>query len=165
MADRAHALEQAADVGPALVQGHVGLGADDRERRTKLVGRIGHECPLALKCRVQPTEHLVEGVGQLLELVVGSVQGDAMVKALLVRHRLCRSGDALERAQDPSGQQPSAEAGEARQDRHADQVLDQQAIERPADELLAHLVEQRPRLVPVASAGARCARRSRCWGR
>jgi len=45
------------------------------------VGGVGDESALAVEGVVEALEHDVEGVGQLLELVVWAVEGEAFVQA------------------------------------------------------------------------------------
>ncbi len=88
-----------------IAQGHVDLGADDGQRSAKLVGSVGHELPLRRESGVEPAEHAVERVGQLLQLVSGPVQVDALVQRGS-RQSAGRAGDGVQRAEHAPGHQP-----------------------------------------------------------
>jgi hypothetical protein len=74
--DHGHGVAQVVGVGPGVGQGDVDVGADDGQGVAQLVGGVGDELALGGEGRVQPGQHGVEGVGQLLELVVGAGQLD-----------------------------------------------------------------------------------------
>ena len=56
--------------------------AHDGQRRAELMAGVGDELPLAGKRAVEPFEHRVEGVGELLQLVARALQGDALGQVL-----------------------------------------------------------------------------------
>jgi hypothetical protein len=78
------------------------------------VRRVGGEAALRVEGGVEPREHPVEGVGQLLELVVRPLQGDPLVQGALGQ-ALGGRGDPLQRAQHPPRHDP---AEPQRQQRH-----------------------------------------------
>jgi hypothetical protein len=59
------------------------------------VGGVGGKAALGVEGGVQAGEHPIEGVGQLLELVVGPLQGDALVQGAFGQ-ALGGGGDALQ---------------------------------------------------------------------
>ena len=60
---------QVLDGGGGVVEDDVDGCTHHRQRRAQFVGGIGDEPPLAVESALEPVEHLVEGLGQLLELV------------------------------------------------------------------------------------------------
>ena len=100
------------------------IGEDAGQRRTQLVGGVGDEFALLLhrrlafgSCRVEGTEHLLQGVGQLADLVVG----------LRLRHasrRVACLGDPAG-GRGKRGDRPHRSAG----DRHPGQAGKQRAAE------------------------------------
>ena len=60
-----------------VVQDDVDGRAHDRERGAKFVGGVGDEPLLALERGLEPVEHLVEGLGEFVELVAGAAQRDS----------------------------------------------------------------------------------------
>jgi hypothetical protein len=124
--------------GVGVGQGDVDFGAGDRQRGAQLVGGVGGKAALGVEGGVQAREHLVEGVGQLLELVVGAVQGDALVQGAL-RQALGGGGDALQRAQHLPGHHP---AQPQRPQRHQPQDPQHRLQERPHRLGLDYLLER-----------------------
>ena len=55
-------------------QRHLELGAHHGQGRAQLVRRVRHESPLARERRLEAVEHVVEGLGQLAQLVVGTAR-------------------------------------------------------------------------------------------
>ena len=97
---------------------------------------------LATKCRwlakrvVEPHEHPVERVGQLLELVGGALERDPLAE-VLARDAARGGGDLAQRPERAPGEQPP---GDDRHDRHRaerEHVLDQQPVQRVGAELRA----------------------------
>ena len=76
---RADVGRHAAEVGGGAV-GVVEYDVDgcshDGERGTQLVRGVGDEPPLAVEGALEPVEHVVEGLGQLVELVARTLQRD-----------------------------------------------------------------------------------------
>ena len=110
-ADRgvSHHLGHRAEIrgrGPGIGEGNVDLGADDRQRGPQLVGGVGHEALLAHEGPVEPFEHGVERVGQLLELVGWSRQADALVE-VDVRETLRGGRDGVDGTQHAPGDHPA----------------------------------------------------------
>ena len=62
-------------------EGYLEQGAFPGQGRAQLVRGIGGEAPLGVERGLQPREQVVEGVGEFLELVVGSVQAQPLVQA------------------------------------------------------------------------------------
>ena len=108
-----------------------------RERRAQLVGGVGDELALERKRALQPAKQLVEGVCELLELVVGAGEVQALVQ---VGGRDLPGGrrDRAQRPQEPPGHQPTDREREHGHDRQRDPGCDQQlmpvgAVLRDAD--------------------------------
>lgn len=96
-------------------------GAVDRERGPQLVRGVRDEPLLGGEGPLQPVQHLVEGVGELLELVVGAVELDPPGQ-IGTGHLAGGPGDPAERGEHPSrhgvtegeGDDAQAEQGEER---------------------------------------------------
>ncbi len=58
-------------------------GSHRRERRAQLVRRVGDESLLTGERGIEPLEHHVEGVGQLLELVIGAGERETLTEPQL----------------------------------------------------------------------------------
>ena len=107
----------AAEHAPAglaqVVDGRVGVGERDldqraleRERGAQLVRGVRDELALRVEGGFEPLEQSVEGVAELLELVVGTVEGEAPVQ--VARRDLARGvGDRAQRAQRAAGDRAS----------------------------------------------------------
>ena len=107
--------------GPrGLGHGDVDEGAHGGERGSQFVRGVGHEPPLAGEGEIEAVQHVVEGVGELLELVVGSVEADPLIEMFL-RGAPGRPGDLVERDQDPPSDRPSQDAGHDGGDTETDQ--------------------------------------------
>src|ERR1700722_17574405 len=89
---------------------HVDKRAHGGERGPQFVRSVGHEPALAVEGSVETIQHVVEGVGQLFELVVGSVETDPLVETLLGGSP-GRRGDLVEGVQDPPAYGPPQDAG------------------------------------------------------
>lgn len=96
--------------------------AVDRQGRTQLVRGVPDEPLLRGEGPLQPVQHVVEGVGELLELVVGPVQLDAAGEV--------RAGDGAGDAGDPAQRREHPP-------RHG-------VAEGEGDDAQAHQGEQRP---------------------
>jgi hypothetical protein len=90
------------------------------QRGAELVGGVGDEAALAVEGAVEALQHGVEGVGQVLELVVGPLQGDALLQ-VAVGDPAGGGGDVLQRPQRPPGQQPAEPSGGDADDPEGDQ--------------------------------------------
>ena len=103
------------------------VGQDARERRAQLVRGVGHEVALALERRLalaargaQLAEHVLEGVGQVRDLVVGPRLGQPHVRVARAGHLARRAGEPGDRAHGaPGHEQPAREGQEGAAD-HAE---------------------------------------------
>ncbi len=100
-------------------------GAFPGQRRAQFVRGVGGEATLGVERCLQPREQAVKGVGEFLELVVGSVQGQPFVQAA-GGDPPGGSGDRAQRAQHPAGDEPADRGGGDRDDRQGDGGGDQQ---------------------------------------
>ncbi len=96
-------VPQLGDRRGRVAEGHVDLGPHHRQRRAQLVRGVGDEPPLAVERRVQPVQHRVERVGQLLAPRRPARPADPLVQRL-VRQPARGRGDLADRAQRPPGQ-------------------------------------------------------------
>jgi hypothetical protein len=111
-----------------LGEDDVDRGAHDGQRRAQLMACVGDELPLAGEGAVEPSEHGVEGVGELTQLVARSLQSDALGQVLLT----CRAGscgEPVHRPQDASGGDPARDRGEQCDAGQAEQRVGQQVGE------------------------------------
>ena len=99
--------------GGRVGQGDLEQGALAGQRGPQLVRGVGGEAPLRVEGGLQPREQAVEGVGELLELVVGSVQGQPLVQAA-GGDPPGGGRDRAQRAQHPARQQPADRDGRHR---------------------------------------------------
>jgi hypothetical protein len=88
---------------------------------------VGHEPALAGEGPVEAGQHVIEGVCQFLELVVGPVEADALAEMLL-RGSPGGSGERVEREQDPPSRRPPQDAGHDRGDAQAGEGPQQQYV-------------------------------------
>ena len=100
-------------------EGDLEQGAFPRQRGAQLVRGVGGETPLGVERGLQPREQAVEGVGEFLELVVGSVQGQPLVQAA-GGDPPGGGGDRAQRAQHPAGDDPADRGGRHRDARQQD---------------------------------------------
>jgi hypothetical protein len=91
------------------------------------VGGIGHEPLLAVEGGLEPAEEVVEGIGQLLQLVVGTGQGEALVE-VLPREPPGGGGHLVQRLEHPPGEQPAQT--------HRGQGGDAESLEGPEEEVV-----------------------------
>jgi hypothetical protein len=103
--DGAEAFHELAVVIVRIVARHLEQRLGDRQWSTQLVGRVGGEPLLLGDVCFEPGEHRVERVGELAELVVATFQMDA-VGERSTRGRACGIGDARQRGQHPTGEDP-----------------------------------------------------------
>ena len=104
----------AAEVGGGavgVVEYDVDGCAHDGERGAQLVGGVGDEPPLAVEGALEPVEHVVEGLGQLVELVAWSAQRDPC-RQVAFRRGAGGGGDPVQRAQHAPGDDPAEDRGE-----------------------------------------------------
>jgi hypothetical protein len=131
--------------GPADAHGHVlqllGIparlgqrdvdgGAHDGQRGAQLVRGVRDEAALGGERAVEAFQHVVERVGELLELVLGAGEGQPLPQ-VLVRGAAGGLGDGPHRPQHPAGDEPAQAAGEHGHHAQADQGEQQQAVQRP----------------------------------
>jgi hypothetical protein len=64
-------------------QGHLEEGLAKHERGAQFVGRVGDEAPLGLERRFEAAEKPVDGVAEVLQLVVRPGEGEALVQVAL----------------------------------------------------------------------------------
>ena len=113
--------------GGRVGEGDLEQGAFPGQRGAQLVRGVGGEAPLGVERGLQPREQAVEGVGEFLELVVGSVQGQPLVQAA-GGDPPGGGGDRAQRAQHPAGDEPADRGGGHRDDRQGDAGGDQQLL-------------------------------------
>ena len=68
--------------GVRILEGELEHGALRCERGAQLVGGVGDEVPLRFERRVEAPEQVVQGVPELLQLVVGPAEGEALSAGL-----------------------------------------------------------------------------------
>ena len=105
-------------------EGYLEQGAFPGQGRAQLVRGIGGEAPLGVERGLQPREQVVEGVGEFLELVVGSVQAQPLVQAA-GGDPPGGGGDRAQRAQHPAGDDPADRGGGHRDGGQGDGADDQ----------------------------------------
>ena len=113
--------------GGRVGEGDLEQGAFPGQRGAQLVGGASGETPLGVEGGLQPREQAVEGVGEFLELVVGSVQCQPLVQAA-GGDPAGGGGDRAQRAQHPAGDEPADRGGGHRDDRQGDAGDDQQLL-------------------------------------
>ncbi len=113
---------QLAGIGVGVVERDVDLGADRGQRGAQLVAGVGDEPALRGKPGLQAIEHRVEGVGELADLVPGTVERQPLVEPL-VGDPAGRSGHRVDRAQRAPRRDPADRGGQQRgADEHEDQL-------------------------------------------
>ena len=128
---RGHGLELLGRPG-GFGQDDVDGRAHDGERGAQLVRGVGHELPLRGEGGVEPVEHGVEGVGQLLQLVVGAAQVERSPRCRSEARRAA-SVIVAHRAQHPAGHRPIRAPADAT-------VRSAEADERPEREIVHGVV-------------------------
>jgi hypothetical protein len=111
------------------------------QRRAQLVRRVRHELALSPERGVQPAEQLVEGVTELLELIVGTGHPDALMQAA-GRDPAGGGRDRAQRAEHPPGHQPAQADRHHGHDAERDPGLDQQPVQRAAGRPHRHGLQQ-----------------------
>ncbi len=105
---------------------HVERGPHSGERRAQLVRGVGDELALERERALEPVEQLVEGVCELLQLVVGAGEVQTLVQVgggdLPGGRR-----DRAQRPQEPPGHQPTDRERGRGHDRQGDRGGDQRA--------------------------------------
>ena len=94
------------------------------QRRAQLVRGVGGEPLLLGDLRLEPSQHAVEGVGELAELVVTALELDP-VSERSARGSACGVRDARQGGEHPSGEEPAADEAEHEQER--------ERLDRPAE--------------------------------
>jgi hypothetical protein len=94
------------------VHGDLDEGAAQGQRGVQLVGGFGDEAALSVEGAVEALDHRVEGVGEVLHLVVGAAQRDAFVQSTVGGRSAGDPaggvGDPAQRGRRPAGQYPAA---------------------------------------------------------
>ena len=104
--------------GSILLQRQLALRQDHAHGRAQLMGGVGGELPLGLKCLVQPGEHGVELPGQLVELVASPSQLDSLVEVAAGADLRRCGGDLLHGTQHPARDEIPAHNGGKHQEGH-----------------------------------------------
>ena len=111
-----------------IAAGHVEERLRDRQRGAQLVRGVGGEPLLFGDVCLEPREEAVDGVGEILQLVAGPREREALVQVALGdlpggrRHR-------PQRAQDPARDQPAERDRDHGHDRQRDPGPDEQLVE------------------------------------
>ena len=122
------AVDEVALVAVRIVAGDVEEGLRDRQRGAQFVGGVGGESLLFGDVGFEPREEAVDGVGEILQLVAGPREREALVEVALGdlprgrRHR-------AQRAQDAAGDQPAERDRDRGHDRQRDPGLDESLME------------------------------------
>ena len=111
-------------------QRHVEGRAHRGQRGTQLVRGVGDEPALGVEGDLQPLQQAVDGVTELLELVLRAVQAEPLVQAVL-GDALGRRGHLPDRPQRPPGYQPAERDRYHGHDGQGDQRGDQQLMREP----------------------------------
>jgi hypothetical protein len=110
-----------------LGQRDVDGGAHDGQRGTQLVRGVRDEAALGGERAVEAFQHVVERIGEFLELVLGAAQGQPLSQ-VLVRSAASGLGDGPDRPKHPAGDEPAQCAGDHGHHAQADQGEQQQAV-------------------------------------
>jgi hypothetical protein len=106
----------------------------ERERGTQLVRRVRDEPPLAVEGPVEPFQHHVERVSELLHLVVRAVQRDPLVQATVGGRGAGdpggRLGHPVQRLEQPAGDEPAQRGRRDTREHQRDPALGQQRVQR-----------------------------------
>ena len=153
------AVDEFAVVAVRIVAGDVEERLRDRQRGAQLVGGVGCEPLLFGDVCLEPREEAVDGVGEILQLVAGPREREALVQVALGdlprgrRHR-------AQRAQDPARDQPAERDRDHGHDRQRDPGLDEPLVETVGVAFdgrgvhLAHLADDvRVRQAPLRAPG------------
>ena len=93
-------------------QGYLEEGLAEHERGTQLVGGVGDEAALGVERRVEAGEQPVDGVAEVLELVVGAGECEPLVQVALGDLTGGRGHDP-ERSQYSTSDEPAEQHGRA----------------------------------------------------
>ncbi|EGJ74266.1 putative two-component system sensor kinase [Streptomyces sp. Tu6071] len=127
-------------------------GAVDRERGPQLVRGVGDEALLGGEGALQALQHLVEGVGELLQLVVRTVELDPPGEVGTC-HLTRRPGDPPERGQDAARHRVAEGEGDDAEPEEGEERAREQVVEG-ALALLVHAVVERGLEVRLGVHGA-----------
>jgi hypothetical protein len=125
-----HALvgrEQRGEVRVRVGERDLDQGSLAGQRRAQLVRGVGDKLTLRLERSVEPRKQVIEGVPEFLELVLGAVEGQALVQTG-GGDPSGRAGDGPDRSQHPAGNQPAGQDGEYGHDRQSDSRVDQKLV-------------------------------------
>ena len=125
--------------GVRVVQLDLRLGAQDREGRPQLVGDVRGEGSLARERLLKGFEQRVQGVSELLQLVVRAIQGDSMVEVCFGRGA-GRLGDALDGPEHTAGDDPAEQDRHERGDPEGESGLDELLAKGVVDGVVGSLV-------------------------
>ena len=98
---------------------------------------VGHERALGVEGRLEARQHGVEGVGQLAQLVIGALHGDALVERA-GRRALSGHRDLLQRTQHAAGDQPAEPHRYRRGHGQGRERHPGQAVQELGDDLVLH---------------------------
>jgi hypothetical protein len=104
--DGVEAVDEFVVVAVRIVASHVEEGLRDRQRGAQLVGGVGCESLLFGDVCLEPREEAVDGVGEILQLVTGPGEREALVQVAL-GDLPCGHRHRPQRAQDPARDQPT----------------------------------------------------------
>ena len=107
------------------------------------MARVGDEVPLALECRLEPVEHLVQRRPESLQLVPGGRNGETLAPSVR-RDRRRPPAHRLDLPQREPGEAVSGEGGQEQRDRARDQELVAEASERLGPVLASRADDQDP---------------------
>lgn len=106
------------------------LRLDHRHRGAQLVARVGHEATLALDRPAEPVEHVVQGLTEAADFVVGGGKGQTLVVGAQ-RHLGGPPAHGLDR-RERGGGQPIADE---RRQRDRDWTADREGGDQPRERL------------------------------
>ena len=112
--------------------GQLELGSEDRERCAQLVAGVGDEYAFALQAGLEPIQHQVEGLAQIVDLVLGTRQGEPLA-ASLHGDLLRPAPHRLDRRQGP----PREEVAEPGSHDDRQRRSDQEGAGEPGERLVA----------------------------
>jgi hypothetical protein len=121
------AVEEFVVVAVRIAAGHIEKRLRERQRGAQLVGRVGCESLLFGDVCLEPREEAVDRVGEILELVAGPREREALVQVAL-RDVPCGRRHRAQRAQDPARDQPPERDRDHGHDRQRDPGPDKQLV-------------------------------------
>ena len=117
--DVVEAIDQLAVAVVRIVAGDLEQCLRDRQRGAQLVGGIGCESLLFGDVRLEPCEEAVDGVGEILQLVTGPGEREALVQVAL-GDLPCGRRHRAQRPQDAARDKPAERDRDDRHDRQRD---------------------------------------------